>query len=129
MINTCHQRNIKIINHTDTIDPPKHLNESLFHLNIYGAIEFANNFKKKLRNLDWRNAGNSEGLDHYEANISDSVRDTFHCDHNQVLSGNGDEVSILCSKYYCNDNNIKDDLVDIDPVKVLNIFTESTLIG
>ena len=26
------QRNIKIINHTDTIDPSKHLNESLFYL-------------------------------------------------------------------------------------------------
>ena len=29
-------------------------------------------------------------------------------------------MSILCSKYYYNDNNIKDDLVDINPVKVLN---------
>ena len=65
-------------------------------------------------------AGNSKGLDHYEANIPDSVRDTFHCDHNEVLSENGDEVSILCSEYHYNDNNIKDDLVDIDPVKVLN---------
>ena len=48
----CQQRNIKIINHTDTIDPSKHLNESLFHLNRYGAIEFANNFKYFLYNLD-----------------------------------------------------------------------------
>ena len=29
-------------------------------------------------------------------------------------------MSILCSEYNYNDNNIKDDLVDIDPVKVLN---------
>ena len=116
----CQQQNIKIINHTDTIDPSKHLNESLFHLNRYGAIEFANNFKKILCNLDWRDVGNSEGLDHYEANISDSVKDTFHYDHNEVLSENGDEVSILCSEYNYNYNNIKDDLVDIDPVKVLN---------
>ena len=43
----------------------------------------------------------------------------FHCDHNEVLSGNVDEVSIFRSEYYCNDN-IKDDLVDIDPVKILN---------
>ena len=119
LINMCQQQNIKIINHTDTIDPSKHLNESLFHLNRYGAIEFANNFKF-LCNLDWRDVGNSEGLDHYEANIPDSIRDTFHCDHNEVLSENRDEVSILCSEYNYNDNNIKDDLVDIDPVKVLN---------
>ena len=52
LINMCQQRNIKIINHTDTIDPSKHLNESLFHLNRYGAIEFTNNFKKFLCNLD-----------------------------------------------------------------------------
>ena len=119
-MNMCQQQNNKIINHTDTIDPWKHLNESLFHLNRCGAAEFANNFKKFLCNLDWRDIGNSEGLDHYEANIPDSVRDTFHCDHNEVLSENGDEVSILCSEYHYNDNNIKDDLVDIDPVKVLN---------
>ena len=40
----CQQRNIKIINYSDTIGPSKHLNESLFHLNRYGAIEFTNNF-------------------------------------------------------------------------------------
>ena len=52
LINICQQRNIKIINHTDTIDPSKHLSESLFHLNRYGATDFANNFKKNLCNLD-----------------------------------------------------------------------------
>ena len=103
----CQQRSIKIINHTDTIDPSKHLNKSLFHLNGYGAIEFANNFKKILCNLDWLDVGYSEGLDHYEPNIPDSVRNTFHWDHNEVLSENGDAVSILCSEYYYNDKNIK----------------------
>ena len=29
-------------------------------------------------------------------------------------------MSILCSEYNYDDNNIKDDLVDINPVKVLN---------
>ena len=48
----CQQRNIKIINHADTIDPSKHLNKSLFHLNRYGAIEFANNSEKCSCNLD-----------------------------------------------------------------------------
>ena len=116
----CQQRNIKLINHPDTIDPSKHLSESLFHLNRYRAIEFAKNFKKKICNLDLRDVVNSEGLDHYEANIPYSVRDTFHCDHNEVLSENGDEVSILDSEYYYIDNNIKDDLADIDPLTVLN---------
>ena len=118
-MNMCQQQNNKIINHTDTIDPWKHLNESLFHLNRCGAAEFANNFKKFLCNLDWRDIGNSEGLDHYGANIPDSVRDTFHCDHKEVLSKNVDEVSILCSEFYYNDSNIKDVLVDINPVQVL----------
>ena len=45
------QRNVKIID-ANTINPSKHLHESLFHLNRYGAIEFANNLKKTLRNLD-----------------------------------------------------------------------------
>ena len=45
LINMCQQRNIKIINHTDRIDPSKHVNESLFYWNRYEAIEFADNFK------------------------------------------------------------------------------------
>ena len=54
-------------------------------------------------------------------NIPDFVRDTFHCDHNEVLSKNVNDVWNLCSKYYNNDdNNIKDELADTDPVKVLN---------
>ena len=106
-------------NHTDTIDLSKHLNESLFHLNRYGAIQFANNFQKNLCNLEWHDVGNSEGLDHYETNIPDFVRDTFHCDYNKVLSKNVD-VSFLCSEYNYNDSNIRDDLVDIDPVNVLD---------
>ena len=45
----------------------------------------------------------------------------FHYDHNEILQENRDEVPTLCSEYNCNDNNkIKDDLEDIDPVKVLN---------
>ena len=46
LINTCQKRNIKIINHTNTIHPSKHLNGSLFHLYKYGATEFAKYFKK-----------------------------------------------------------------------------------
>ena len=42
----CQQRNIKVINHTDTIDPSKHLNEGLFHLNRYRVTDFAKKFKK-----------------------------------------------------------------------------------
>ena len=109
------------------IDPSKHLNESLFHLNRYGAIEFGNNFKEILCNLDLCDVGKIKwGV---RALWSKYSRYTFHCDHNEVLSENGDEVSILCSEYYYNDSNIKDDLVDIDPVKYWTIFTRSTLIG
>ena len=52
LVNMCQQRNIKIINHTNTIGPSQHLNESLFNLNRYGPIEFAHNFKKNLCYLD-----------------------------------------------------------------------------
>ena len=100
--NICQERNIKIINDTDTIDPSKHLNESLFHLNRYGAIDFAKNFKKSLCYLDRRDVGNSEGLHHDKASIPDFVGDTFHCDHNDVLTENGNEVLFLCSEYHSN---------------------------
>ena len=48
----CEQRNIKIINHSDTIDRSRHLNESHLHLNRYGTVEFAKNFKNLLCKLD-----------------------------------------------------------------------------
>ena len=66
-----------------------------------------------LCNLDWLDVGNTEELDHYEANIPDFVRDTFHYDYNVVFSENRDEVSIFCSEYNYNDNNIKGDLVKL----------------
>ena len=37
LINMCEQRNIKIINQSDTIDRSRHLNESHLHLNRYGT--------------------------------------------------------------------------------------------
>ena len=47
----CNQREIKIVNHTDTIDPAKNLNESQLHLNRYGNIIFGKNFEKFLCEL------------------------------------------------------------------------------
>ena len=52
LINMCEQRNIKIINHSDTIDRSRYLNESHLHLNRYGTVEFAKNFKNFLCKLD-----------------------------------------------------------------------------
>ena len=41
LINTCGERDITFIDHTDTIDTEKYLNESKVHLNKSGTIEFA----------------------------------------------------------------------------------------
>ena len=52
LMNMCHARNIGCINHSDTIDPEQHLNESNIHLNKYGNIEFSKNFTNFLYNLE-----------------------------------------------------------------------------
>ena len=52
LINMCRQRELQIINHSETIDPTKHLNESNLHLNRYGSNVFFNNFKKFLCGLN-----------------------------------------------------------------------------
>ena len=44
LINMCGERNITFIDHTDTTDTERHLNESKVHLNKSGTIEFAKNF-------------------------------------------------------------------------------------
>ena len=41
--NMCGERDITFIDHTDTIDIERHLNESKVHLNKSGTIEFAKN--------------------------------------------------------------------------------------
>ena len=43
LINMCGERNITFIDHTDTTDTERHLNESKVHLNKSGTIEFAKN--------------------------------------------------------------------------------------
>ena len=43
LINMCGERDIAFIEHTDTIDTERHLNESKVHLNKSGTIEFAKN--------------------------------------------------------------------------------------
>ena len=52
LMNMCHARNIGCINHSDTIDPEQHLNESNIHLNKYGNIEFSKHFANFLYNLE-----------------------------------------------------------------------------
>ena len=52
LINMCDARNINCINHSNTIDPEKHLNESHLHLNKYGSINFSKNFASFLCSLE-----------------------------------------------------------------------------
>ena len=99
----CQQRNIKAINHTNTIDPAKHLNESKFHLNKYGTIKF----------------------DQYNWNFPNFVRNTFLSDHSENLNENGSEESILVSEYNNNNDNKNlignlTDIRSVNPSKVLN---------
>ena len=46
----CQQRNIKIINHTDTIDPSKYLSESLFHRIVIAQLNL-NSLRNKFESL------------------------------------------------------------------------------
>ena len=124
-INMCQQQNIKAISHTNTIDPAKHLNENKLHLNKYGTLEFATNFKNFLYNLNLHDLDNSEGFDEREASFANFVRNTLHSDHNENLSENGSEKSILFSEYDNNNDNknLTDNLIDsklLNPSKVLN---------
>ena len=52
LINMCRERDITFIDHTDTIDTQRHLNESRVHLNKFGTIEFAKNVCESLLQQD-----------------------------------------------------------------------------
>ena len=55
----CSERDITFIDHTDTIDIERHLNESKVHLNKSGTIEFAKNVCEFFLQQDWYSADNS----------------------------------------------------------------------
>ena len=84
----------------------KHLDENSLHLNRYGTIEFAKNFKNFLYRLNWQDLDNSEGFDQYEASFPNFVRNALHSDHNENLNENGSEESILFFEY--NNRNLID---------------------
>ena len=46
LVHMCAERNIPYINHTNSIQPENHLNESKLHFNRYGTIAFANSMSK-----------------------------------------------------------------------------------
>ena len=52
LINMCGERDIIFIDHTNTIDTERHLNESKVHLNKSGTTEFAKNVFELLLQQD-----------------------------------------------------------------------------
>ena len=48
----CSERNVTFIDHNDTTDTERHLNESKVHLNKSGTLEFAKNVCKVLLQQD-----------------------------------------------------------------------------
>ena len=48
LVHMCAERNIPYIDHTNSIQPENHLNESKLHFNRYGTIAFANGISKFL---------------------------------------------------------------------------------
>ena len=52
LVNMCKERNVPYIDHSETILPDRHLNESNLHMNRYGTIEFVKNFSKYLCESD-----------------------------------------------------------------------------
>ena len=48
LVHMCTERNIRYIDHINSIQPENHLNETKLHFNRYGTIAFANNISKFL---------------------------------------------------------------------------------
>ena len=53
LVHMCAERNIPYIDHTNSIQPENHLNESKLHFNRYGTIAFANSISKFLYEYYW----------------------------------------------------------------------------
>ena len=64
LVHMCDERNIPYIDHTNSIQPENHLNESKLHFNRYGTIAFANSISKFLSKYYWwcRDSSNFDHL-------------------------------------------------------------------
>ena len=64
LVHMCAERNIPYIDHTNSIQPENHLNESKLHFNRYGTIAFANSISKFLSKYYWwcRDSSNFDHL-------------------------------------------------------------------
>ena len=58
----CGEHDVTFLDHPDTIDTERHLNESKIHLNKSGTIEFAKNVYEFLLQQDWYSADNSGNI-------------------------------------------------------------------
>ena len=62
LINMCGEHDVTFLDHPDTIDTERHLNESKVHLNKSGTIEFAKNVYEFLLQQDWYNTNNNDNI-------------------------------------------------------------------
>ena len=110
LVNMCNQRKIRFINHSDDIQPERHVNDSKIHLNRYGRIAFVKKFTKFLSDLCWW--GN------YDSSIRGKLKSDFEINFttkNQIHQTNvSDSISMSLSENEVSVSSTKQTYVNRD---------------
>ena len=95
LVHMCAERNIPYIDHTNSIQPENHLNESKLHFNRYGTIAFANSISKFLSKYYWwcRDSSNFDHL--FQENFDKESKSFSQLSHKE----NHRRVSSPCFKW------------------------------
>ena len=136
----CGERDIIFIDHTDTIDTEKHLNESKVHLNKSGTIGFAKNVCEFLSQQDWYRAANSGNIalsSEKSSTLSGVSNSSAIPDHSHEVSQpdsfrNSGNKSVRGDQILKKPNEVQSNLnrgALLNPIKLWKIYVVKTSIG
>ena len=133
LVHMCAERSIPYIDHTNSIQPENHLNESKLHFNRYGTIAFANSISKFLSKYYWW-CRDSSNFDHLFQENFDKESKRFsqlsHKENHRRLSSPSktivlNEANFESEESFLIDQSISSTLtneLNLDPNYLLKVF-------
>ena len=133
LVHMCAERSIPYIDHTNSIQPENHLNESKLHFNRYGTIAFANSISKFLSKYYWwcRDSSNFDYL--FQENFNKESKSFSQLSHKENRRRVGspsktivlNEANFESEESFLIDQSISSTLtneLNLDPNYLLKVF-------
>ena len=123
LINICGERNITFVDHTNTTDIERHLNESRVHLNKSRTIDFAKNVCEFLLQQDWYCSDNSVNIALGRENCSTALGVSKPIPEHNIHHEVSQSDSLRCS----GNKSVREDRIFKEPYKILSSLNRGAL--